>query len=122
MCSFVSKARGVMAAGLVLLLMIVTFEARGAHAADGIGPALEQPGSPAERSATPELQVDEVRPHWCNATAALVDDIHRIGGVSIMRIELAAGRVLERYAKGGEEVIIEHGADGNSCLVDILRR
>lgn len=61
-------------------------------------------------------------PHWCNATGALVDNIHRLGGESVMRVELGGGRTLERYWNVNEEVTIEHGADGNSCLVEMRNR
>lgn len=63
-----------------------------------------------------------VRPHWCNKTSTLVDDIHRLGGYSVMRADIGEGRTLERYWNTSEEVVIEHGADGTSCLVDLRRR
>lgn len=63
-----------------------------------------------------------VRPNWCNTTSALVDDIHRLGGYSVMRADIGEGRTLERYWNTSEEVVIEHGSDGTSCLVDIRRR
>lgn len=64
----------------------------------------------------------QVRPHWCNTTSALVDDIHRLGGYSVMRADIGEGRTLERYWNAKEEVVIEHGSDGTSCLVDLRSR
>lgn len=61
-------------------------------------------------------------PYWCNGTSALVDDIHRRGGESVMRMELGHGRVIERYWNESEEVTIEHGSDGNSCLLELRTR
>lgn len=61
-------------------------------------------------------------PYWCNGTAALVDDIHRRGGESVMRMELGRGRVIERYWNATEEVTIEHGNDGESCLLELKSR
>ncbi len=69
-----------------------------------------------------EIAEARVAPHWCNSTSALVDDIHRLGGESVMRVELDGGRTLERYWNVNEEVTIEHGADGNSCLVEMRLR
>ncbi len=69
-----------------------------------------------------EVAEARVGPHWCNSTSALVDDIHRLGGESVMRVELDGGRTLERYWNVNEEVTIEHGADGNSCLVELRMR
>lgn len=63
-----------------------------------------------------------VRPHWCNGTSALVDDIHKRGGESILWFELDEGRTIERYQNASEEVVIEHGADGNSCLLELRER
>lgn len=64
----------------------------------------------------------QVRPHWCAKTGKLVEDIHRLGGESVMRLELDSGRALERYWNASEEVVIEHDRDGNSCLVEIRPR
>lgn len=72
--------------------------------------------------ANTEVAEARVGPHWCNSTSALVDDIHRLGGESVMRVELDGGRTLERYWNVNEEVTIEHGADGNSCLVEMRLR
>lgn len=69
-----------------------------------------------------ELAEASVKPHWCNATGSLVDDIHRLGGESVMRVELGDGRTLERYWNVNEEVTIEHGTDGNSCLLELKLR
>lgn len=61
----------------------------------------------------------QVRPHWCASTGALVDNIHKLGGESVVRLELDGDRALERYRNASEEVVIEHDRDGNSCLVEI---
>lgn len=96
-----------------------------------ISPPLGRANSPAgattpgSRGATGDGPIDgegPTRPYWCNNTAALVDDIHKLGGESVMRLELGGGRTLERYWNASEEVIIEHGSDGNSCLVELRQR
>ena len=51
-----------------------------------------------------------------------IDDIHRLGGYSVMRADIGEGRTLERYWNAKEEVVIEHGSDGTSCLVDLRSR
>lgn len=101
---------------------------------DGIGAAVDSlvisPDFGADRDApagdgeTVALESGDTlpAPHWCNTTSALVDDIHRLGGQSVMRMELDRGRVLERYWNDTEEVTIEHGADGNSCLLEMRQR
>ncbi|MFN3869454.1 MAG: hypothetical protein ACK4MF_10345 [Hyphomicrobiaceae bacterium] len=62
------------------------------------------------------------KPYWCNSTGALVDNIERLGGESVMRVDLDDGRRLERYWNASEEVTIEHGTDGTSCLVELRHR
>ena len=62
------------------------------------------------------------KPYWCNSTGALIDNIERLGGESVMRVDLSDGRRLERYWNASEEVTIEHGTDGNSCLVELRVR
>ena len=94
---------------------------------DGIAPAIitDMTGGsgPARDRRAGAYDADApVRPHWCNKTGALVDDIHRLGGYSVMRADIGEGRTLERYWNTSEEVVIEHGADGTSCLVDLRRR
>jgi len=94
---------------------------------DGIGAAIElDDGARVGKSPPDSDFVDvnaSVRPHWCNDTATLIDDIHRRGGYSVMRAEIGGGRVLERYWNDhDEEVVIEHGSDGTSCLVDLRSR
>ncbi|MCB1522239.1 MAG: hypothetical protein KDJ37_16935 [Hyphomicrobiaceae bacterium] len=64
----------------------------------------------------------KVEPYWCNATSRLIDDIERLGGESVMRVDLDSGRRLEHYWNTTEEVVIEHGADGTSCLVKMRVR
>jgi len=77
----------------------------------------------AENAAAAALaQEASVRPHWCNKTKTLVDDIARRGGESIMRLDLGDGRRLERYWNLTEEVTIEHDKDGTSCVVDMRVR
>lgn len=39
-----------------------------------------------------------------------------------MRADIGEGRTLERYWNAKEEVVIEHGSDGTSCLVDLRSR
>jgi len=98
-------------------------------AGDGIAPAIitDMPGrsgpGPSRDPQAGAYDADApVRPHWCNKTSALVEDIHRLGGYSVMRTDIGEGRTLERYWNASEEVVIEHGADGTSCLVDLRRR
>lgn len=91
---------------------------------DGVTTAIEIETVPGQ---WPSRRLDEpveaqVRPHWCASTGKLVDDIHKLGGQSVMRLELDGGRALERYWNASEEVVIEHDRDGNSCLVDIRPR
>lgn len=91
---------------------------------DGVTPAIETETDTGQR---PSRRFDEpveaqVRPHWCASTGKLVEDIHKLGGQSVMRLELDGGRALERYWNASEEVVIEHDRDGNSCLVDIRPR
>lgn len=93
----------------------------------GVGPALELGARRPLGISPPSSDFIEanasVRPHWCNSTIALIDDIHRRGGYSVMRAEIGEGRVLERYWNDqNEEVVIEHGSDGTSCLVDLRSR
>jgi hypothetical protein len=89
----------------------------------GIGPALEtQPGDGAASKSGFYDADAPVRAHWCNKTSTLIDDIHRLGGYSVMRADIGEGRVLERYWNVSEELVIEHGTDGTSCLVDLRRR
>ncbi len=91
---------------------------------DGIAPAIVTESG--ERNVGPKAGPYDadapVRPHWCNKTSTLIDDIHRLGGYSVMRADIGEGRVLERYWNASEEVVIEHGTDGTSCLVDLRRR
>lgn len=78
-----------------------------------------------DKSTAAEADVAETepaRPHWCNTTSNLVAGINRLGGYSVMRAELSGGRTLERYWNTSEEVVIEHGGDGTSCLVEIRDR
>lgn len=94
---------------------------------DGIAPAIitdlrDGSGRARDRHADAYDADAPVRPHWCNKTSSLVDDIHRLGGYSVMRADIGEGRTLERYWNTSEEVVIEHGADGTSCLVDLRRR
>lgn len=96
---------------------------------DGFAPAIitesePETGARAQADRAPaQSEVDgQVRPHWCNATSTLIDDIHRLGGYSVMRADIGEGRTLERYWNASEEVIIEHGGDGTSCLVDLRPR
>ncbi len=94
---------------------------------DGVAPAvitdMSQNTGPAKDPQAGVYDADApVRPHWCNKTSVLVDDIHKLGGFSVMRADIGEGRTLERYWNASEEVVIEHGADGTSCLVDLRRR
>ncbi len=91
---------------------------------DGIAPAIVTENGDGESSpkAGPYDADAPVRPHWCNKTSTLIDDIHRLGGYSVMRADIGEGRVMERYWNASEEVVIEHGNDGTSCLVDLRRR
>ncbi len=82
---------------------------------DGSGPARDPLAGAIDAA-------EQVRPHWCNKTSALIDDIHRLGGYSVMRADIGEGRTLERYWNAREEVVIEHGSDGTSCLVDLRSR
>lgn len=102
-------------------------ESHAQSATEGIAPAIitDMTGGsgPARDPLAGAYDADApVRPHWCNKTSALVDDIHRLGGYSVMRADIGEGRTLERYWNASEEVVIEHGADGTSCLVDLRRR
>lgn len=127
-------------AGLALLLVAClatpgTVRSANAEAADPSGYSaavvteIEAPpgargqdlGNTPRRGTAPDAD-DPPRPYWCNKTGTLVDDIHKLGGESVMRLELDGGRTLERYMNASEEVIIEHGADGNSCLVEMRAR
>lgn len=63
-----------------------------------------------------------MRPHWCNDTPRLVENIAQLGGESVMRRQLPDGRRLEHYWNATEEVVIEHGLDGTSCLVEMRVR
>lgn len=109
--------------------LAATPPARADSASDGVTAAFEsQVMTPdlENRLASPGTHDEEreasASPHWCNETGSLVDDIHRHGGESVMRMEVGGGRVLERYWNETEEVIIEHGPDGNSCLLELRRR
>lgn len=103
------------AAGIRLLVAIAALAAvAGAAVAAGSGShSAGQKFTDVEASATP---------YWCNSTGALIDNIERLGGESVMRVDLTDGRRLERYWNANEEVTIEHGTDGNSCLVELRAR
>ena len=94
------------------LVALAAFSSLASAAGSG-SHSVVQSFSDAETSATP---------HWCNSTGALVDNIERLGGESVMRVDLSDGRRLERYWNASEEVTIEHGTDGNSCLVELRAR
>lgn len=91
---------------------------------DGIAAAVVRETDVDDRSGrSPAPEADgQVRPHWCNKTSTLIADIHKLGGYSVMRAEIGEGRTLERYWNASEEVVIEHGSDGTSCLVDLRPR
>ena len=93
--------------------------APGGQAAIDVAPQIHGAALPQ----TDQPEGDSVRPHWCNTTTALIEDIHRRGGYSVMRAQLDGGRTLERYWNdANEEVVIEHGNDGTSCLVALSER
>lgn len=122
--AFARRAAPVLLGALLSIHASATQLAAETIGEDGIGPAIITDGQGAQT--TPKAKSYDadapVRPHWCNKTSALIDDIHRLGGYSVMRADIGEGRVLERYWNASEEVVIEHGADGTSCLVDLRRR
>lgn len=118
-----------LATGATALALPAIAPARADTSGDGVAAAIESQVMMPDadnRLAPPGSHDDEreasASPHWCNETGSLVDDIHRHGGESVMRMEVGRGRVLERYWNETEEVIIEHGPDGNSCLLELRRR
>lgn len=123
-------ARALLAAS-ALLLGTGAAAAQSIDATGSIGPALEVRETPADMPlfASPRQGPDDtaeldaqVRPHWCNETRKVVDEIARLGGESVMRRDYDGGRRVERYWNKTEEVTFEHGADGMSCLVDMRVR
>ncbi|MGE4129141.1 MAG: hypothetical protein AB7E80_13340, partial [Hyphomicrobiaceae bacterium] len=105
-----------------MLIALLVASATPGHAADdiylpgGAGPA------PPGFGIRPLAEEPTVRPHWCNDTPRLVENIAQLGGESVMRRQLPDGRRLEHYWNATEEVVIEHGLDGTSCLVEMRVR
>ena len=121
-------ARRAAALGIFATNLVVPHAAATAGDADAtaFAPAIiteTAPGAPNRDAQVGAFDADApVRPHWCNKTSTLIADIHKLGGYSVMRADIGEGRVLERYWNASEEVVIEHGTDGTSCLVDLRRR